>query len=78
MNRYERFLNDVVAQLRKEGKWDLAETIDEDWDEFLELLEQEKLNFDFTESTSPRGKDNMVNKGRETPAYGMPGPQCDD
>jgi hypothetical protein len=78
MNKYERFLNSVSVQLIKEGKWDLAEEVNENWDEFLELLEQGKLDFDFLFSGSPRGKDNVPNRGRETPAFGVPGPQADD
>lgn len=77
MNKYEKFLNSVSIQLIKEGKFDLANEVDENWDEFLELLEQGKLNFDFLFSSSPRGT-NTPNRGRETPAYGVPGPQADD
>lgn len=77
MNKYAQFLNALTLQLIREGKLDLAKKVEDSWDEFLELLESGKLNFDFTQSSSPRGT-NTPNRGRETPAYGMPGPQCDD
>jgi len=75
MNKYAQFLNGLTVQLVREGKLEMAEKVEESWDEFLELLESGKLNFDFTFSSSPRGKDNVPNRGRETPAFGVPGPQ---
>lgn len=77
MNKYAKFLVALANQLKREGKDELADIVEEDWDEFIEMLESGQLNFDFTQSSSPRGT-NTPNRGRETPAYGIPGPQCDD
>ncbi len=67
MNRYANFLVGLSNQLKKEGKYELADEVEENWDEFLKLLESGELNFDFTQSSSPRGT-NTPNRGREVPA----------
>ena len=48
MNKHSKFLIILTQQLIKEGKHDKASVINEDFDEFLELLESGELNFDYT------------------------------
>lgn len=72
--KYTNFLISLADQLDEEGKPLLADIIDKDFQEFLELLEEGELNFDFTFSGSPRGN-NRSNRGRETPLCGIDGVQ---
>ena len=69
MTKNEALLISLADQLDGEGKFDMADEIDIDFEEFLELLESGKLEFDFTFSSSPRG-DYTSNRGSEVPAYG--------
>lgn len=66
----------LADQLDEEGKLDKADIIDENFEEFLELLEEGKLNFD---STFPAGSRDprlqRSNFGRETQLCGISGPQ---
>ena len=73
---YAQILIALADQLDKEGKFEEADIIDEDFETFLKLLEEGKLDFDFTYSggqRDPRGP--YSNRGREMPAFGVPGPQ---
>jgi len=59
-------------RLDEEGNHEAADVIDENWEKFLRLLEEGKLEFDFTfsgGSRDPRGP--YDNRGRETPACGV-------
>ena len=74
--KHAEFLVSLANQLDQEGKYDLADQIDENFEEFLKLLENGKLVFDYEFSggaRDPRGPYN--NRGRELPIYGIPGPQ---
>lgn len=51
---YAEFLISLANQLDIEGKFDKADLIDEDFETFLELLEEGKLNFENLYSWSPR------------------------
>lgn len=76
MNRFATLLIVLADQLDLEGKFEEADVIDENFEEFLKLLEEGELDFDFTFSggqRDPRGP--YSNRGRELPAYGVPGPQ---
>jgi hypothetical protein len=44
---YRIFLIALANKLDEEGKYELADNIDKDFEEFLKLLEEGKLNFDF-------------------------------
>ncbi|MHA2218922.1 MAG: hypothetical protein ACXACY_23620 [Candidatus Hodarchaeales archaeon] len=73
---YRIFLVSLADQLDREGKYRFADIIDEDFEEFLRLLEEGKLDFDFEfsgGSRDPRGP--YSNRGRELPLFGVPGPQ---
>jgi len=73
---YRMFLLKLADQLDEEGKFQKADIVDKDFEEFLRLLEEGKLDFDFTYSggsRDPRGP--YSSRGRELPAVGVPGPQ---
>lgn len=74
MTKNEVLLISLADKLDSEGKFPEADVIDENFEEFLKLLEEGKLDFDFTFSSSPRG-DYTSNRGREQPSYGISGPQ---
>jgi hypothetical protein len=76
MTKYAKFLISLADELDLEGKFEEADIIDENFEEFIKLLEEGELNFDFTYSggqRDPRGP--YSNRGRELPAFGVPGPQ---
>jgi hypothetical protein len=76
MNKYKKVLVALANQLDAEGKYELADIIDEEWDVFLKLLEEGELEFDFTYSGGSRDPRNPYShRGRELPAVGVPGPQ---
>jgi len=75
MNKKE-FLVCLANTLDEEGKFLDADIIDENFEDFLDLLEDGDLDFDFTYSggsRDPRGP--YSNRGYEVPIYGIPGPQ---
>ena len=74
MTKNEVLLISLADALDSEGKFDMADEIDVDFEEFIKLLEDGKLEFDFTFSSSPRG-DYTSNRGREMNTYSIPGPQ---
>lgn len=66
----------LADQLDREGKPMLADIVDQDFQEFLELLEDGKLDFDFLQAGGPRDpRDAYSNRGSETPLCGIDGPQ---
>ena len=70
------FLVALANQLDQEGKFEQADLIDENFEEFLKFLGEGKIKFDFTFSggvRDPRGPYNNV--GVEVPIFGIPGPQ---
>jgi hypothetical protein len=76
MTKYAKLLISLADELDLEGKFKEADIIDENFEEFIKLLEEGELNFDFTYSggqRDPRGP--YSNRGRELPAFGVPGPQ---
>jgi hypothetical protein len=76
MNYYSWLLIKLADRLDREGKFQEADIIDEDFEEFLRLLEEGKLEFDFTYSGGSRDPRNPYShRGRELPAVGVPGPQ---
>ena len=74
---YSSFLVKLADQLDQEGKSGQADAIDEDFEEFLKLLEDGKLLFHETHSMGPRDpRGPYGNLGRgPLPAVGIPGPQ---
>lgn len=73
---YTKFLITLANQLDKEGKPELADIIDKDFEEFLELLEEGKLTFDFLQSGGNRDpRSAYSNRSSETPLCGIDGPQ---
>jgi hypothetical protein len=71
------FLIALADQLDMEGKFNEADVVDEDFEEFLKLLEEGELTFDYSYSGSARDpRTPYSNPGRgPLPAYGIPGPQ---
>jgi hypothetical protein len=49
-----KFLIALANQLDLEGQFEKADLIDENFEEFLKLLGEGKIQFDFTFSGSPR------------------------
>ena len=76
MNNVEKLIA-LADQLDAEGKTELADVIDKDFDEFLEMLESGELDFDFTFSggaRDPRGP--YSNRGCHTKSLcDIDGPQ---
>lgn len=75
MNNAQKLIA-LADQLDREGKPMLADIVDQDFEEFLELLEEGKLNFDFLQysgNRDPRGA--YSNRGRETTLCEIDGPQ---
>jgi hypothetical protein len=73
---YAEFLVALADQLDREGKTDLADKVDEDFDQFLEMLEDGELNFDPTLSGGQRDPRQPYNgRGTEVFTFGVPGPQ---
>lgn len=76
MNEYKKFLVCLADELDREGKFELANIVDEKWFEFLELLEEGKLTFDFLQSGGNRDpRSAYSNRSSETPLCGIDGPQ---
>jgi hypothetical protein len=75
MLNYRTFLICLADQLDAEGRSDLADVIDKDWEEFLQLLEEGKLDFNFMFHGTRNPNDPYSNRGRETPLCAIPGPQ---
>lgn len=75
MNNVE-FLIALANQLDEEGKYELADEVDENFQEFLQLLEEGKMDFDFTYNggvRDPRGP--YSNRGRQVCVWDVDGPQ---
>ena len=70
----------LANDLDNNGEFEEADKIDSDFEEFLKLLEEGKLTFDYTYSGGARDpRTPYSNPGRgPLPAYGIPGPQADD
>lgn len=71
------FLITLADQLDLEGRFEEADIIDKDFQEFLELLESGKLDFDPRFPGGARDpRQPYSNKGSgPIPAFGVPGPQ---
>ena len=76
MSKYQELLVNLADELDREGNPELADEIDKNFEEFLKLLENGELDFSYLYygKRDPRGP-YSTNRGRETPAYGIPGPQ---
>ncbi len=69
---YKYLLICLADQLDREGKFNQADQVDENFEEFLKLLEEGKLQFDntfFIGSRDPRSQ--RENLGRETTLSGI-------
>jgi len=77
MYKYMKRLISLADELDQEGKFEEADAIDQKFEEFLKLLEDGKLTFDYTYSGGARDpRLPYSNPGRSPiPAYGIPGPQ---
>jgi len=77
MNNYIRSLVSLADKLDQEGKFEEADAVDKEFEEFLKLLEDGKLTFDYTSPGGARDpRTPYSNPGRgPMPAYGVPGPQ---
>ncbi len=71
MTKNEMFLIKLADELDLEGKFFEAGVLDEGFEEFLKLLEEGDLDFDFTFSAGPRGPGPYSNRGRETSSYSV-------
>jgi len=70
------FLVSLADQLDREGKSELADKIDNDFEEFLELLESGELDLNEPFSGGQRDPRLPYNgRGAEMPVFGVPGPQ---
>lgn len=72
---FRKLLVRLADQLDEEGNHQLADIIDEDFEGFLKLLEEGKLDFSFLFHGTRDPRDPYSNRGRELPACGVPGPQ---
>jgi len=72
MIKYAEFLIALANQLDQEGKHELADIVDKDFEEFLELLESGELT---TEEMFSGGQRNprlpYSSRGSETPIFGV-------
>lgn len=76
MRRHAGFLVALADQLDREGKCGLADVVDRDFEEFLELLESGELDFDPLLSGGQRDPRLPYNgRGTEVFTFGVPGPQ---
>jgi len=67
---YKKLLIRLADQLDEEGKSQLADIIDENWLEFLKLLEDGKLNFNYQFHGTRNPNNPYSNRGGEVPACG--------
>ena len=76
MRKNAEFLLSLADRLDQEGKHELADIIDKNFEEFLELLESGELT---TEELFSGGQRDprlpYSNRGAELPIFGIPGPQ---
>ena len=73
---YSKLLIALANQLDKENKPELADIVDENFEEFLNLLENGELDFDFLFPGGQRDPHSPYsNSGLEVPLCGIPGPQ---
>ncbi len=72
---YKNFLILFADKLDREEKFELADDIDENFEEFLKMLENGELIFDesFTGTRDPYGP--YSNRGSGLSLSGIPGPQ---
>lgn len=76
MSSHREFLVALADQLDHEGKPELADIVDKDFEEFLELLESGELVFDPALSGGQRDPRLPHNgRGTEMFTFGVPGPQ---
>jgi hypothetical protein len=76
MATHREFLIALADQLDQEGKSELADIVDKDFEEFLELLESGEFVFDPTLSGGQRDPRLPYNgRGTEVFTFGIPGPQ---
>ena len=65
---YKTFLIKLADQLDEEGNHQLADIVDENFEDFLKLLENGELDFNFLFHGTRDPRDPYSNRGRETPA----------
>jgi len=76
MRKHAEFLVALADQLDLEDKRELADVVDKDFEEFLELLENGELDFDPFLSGGQRDPRLPYNgRGTEVFTFGVPGPQ---
>lgn len=73
MTKFAEFLISLADQLDSEGKSEQADVLDNDFEEFLEMLENGELEFNNLFSGGQRPP--RDNRGTEMPIFGIPGPQ---
>ena len=67
-----KFLIALANQLDQEGHFEKADLIDENFEEFLKLLGDGKIKFDFTFSGGQRDPNGPYNNfGTEVPIFGI-------
>lgn len=75
-SNFIKTLISLADQLDREGKFDKADQIDENFEEFLALLESGEFEFDNIFVNGPRDpRLQRGNLGPELTLSGMPGPQ---
>jgi hypothetical protein len=60
---YTNFLISLADDLDKQGKFDQADQVDQNFEEFLKLLEEGKLEFNNTYFTGPGDRDPRLQRG---------------
>lgn len=77
MLKYIKSFESLANKLDREGKFEEADLLDEEFERFLKLLEEGELTFDYTYSGGARDpRLPYSNPGRgPMPACGVPGPQ---
>lgn len=72
---YRLFLIKLADYLNDDGEHDASDIINENFEEFLKLLEEGKLDFSFLFHGTRDPRDPYSNRGRELPIHGVPGVQ---
>ena len=75
MVNYREFLVKLADCLDEDGESQAADIVNENFEEFLKLLEDGKLDFNFLFHGIRDPEGPYSNKGRGLPACGVPGPQ---
>lgn len=76
MRRHAEFLVALADRLDQEGNHELADVIDKDFEEFLDLLESGELDINQPFSGGQRDpRQPYSGRGTEMFTFGVPGPQ---